>query len=67
MKEKGSLICFAIGCLKANEDFVFIGFFDGEGLQGESIYSCCASATLISLQFARLQFAQSTLLKEMLH
>lgn len=67
MKEKSSLICFAIGCLKANEDFVFIGFFDDKGLQGESTYSRCASATLMSLQFARLQFAQTTLLKEMLH
>lgn len=66
MKEKSSLICSAIGCLKANEDIVFIGFFDGKVLQGESTYSCCASATLMSLQFARLQFAQTTLLKETL-
>lgn len=43
MKEKSSLICFAIGCLKANEDFVFIGFFDSKGLHRESTYSCCAS------------------------
>lgn len=62
-----NLICFIIGCLKANEDFVFIGFFDGKGLQGKSTYLCCASATLMSLQFARLHFAQTALLKETLH
>lgn len=66
-KEKGSSICFAIGCLKANKDFVFIGFFDGKGLQGESTSSCCASAIQMSLQFVRLKFAQTTLSKEMLH
>lgn len=62
-----NLICFVIGCLKVNEDFVFIGFFDGKGLQVESTYLCCASATLMSLQFAKLHFAQITLLKEALH
>lgn len=28
---------------------------------------CCASATVMSLQFSSLQFAQNALLKEILH
>lgn len=55
------------GVSKQMKIFLFIGLFDGKGLQGESACLCCASATVMRLQFVRLQFAQTTLLKEMLH
>lgn len=43
--------------------FCIIGLFDGKGLQGENTYLRCASATVMSLQFSGLQFAQNALLQ----